>query len=67
MWSNRKLFHPPSFSQAKGALLKLRDMGCNTVVITLGDKGAIFAPKDDAKVAHVKPCKVDKVVDTTVT
>lgn len=51
--------------QAKGALLKLRDMGCNTVVITLGDKGAIFAPKDDAKVAHVKPCKVDKVVDTT--
>uniref|UniRef100_A0A1Q3FKN1 Ribokinase n=1 Tax=Culex tarsalis TaxID=7177 RepID=A0A1Q3FKN1_CULTA len=51
--------------QAKGALLKLREMGCNTVVITLGDKGAIFAPKNDAKVVHVKPFKVDKVVDTT--
>lgn len=51
--------------QAKGALLKLRDMGCNIVVITLGDKGAIYAPKNCNKVTHVKPCKVDKVVDTT--
>ncbi|XP_065084177.1 ribokinase [Ochlerotatus camptorhynchus] len=51
--------------QAKSALFKLRDMGCGTIIITLGEKGAIFGLKDCAKVVHVKPHKVDKVVDTT--
>ncbi|XP_055607432.1 ribokinase [Uranotaenia lowii] len=51
--------------QAKAALLKLRDMGANIVIITLGEKGTIFAQKDSTKVKHVKPYKVDKVVDTT--
>uniref|UniRef100_A0A182INJ9 Ribokinase n=1 Tax=Anopheles atroparvus TaxID=41427 RepID=A0A182INJ9_ANOAO len=51
--------------QAKAALFKLRDMGCKTVIITLGEKGAIFARPDDTEVYHVKPMKVTKVVDTT--
>ncbi|XP_055544383.1 ribokinase [Wyeomyia smithii] len=51
--------------QAKDALLKLRSMGCGIVIITLGEKGAIFQTKDSSRVNHVKPYKVDKVVDTT--
>ncbi|XP_062558432.1 ribokinase-like [Armigeres subalbatus] len=51
--------------QAKAALLKLRDMGCGTIIITLGEKGAIFATKDSQKVIHVRPFKVNKVLDTT--
>lgn len=51
--------------QAKTALFKLRHMGCKTVIITLGEKGAVFAHIDDTTVYHVKPMKVDKVVDTT--
>ncbi|XP_058822960.1 ribokinase-like [Topomyia yanbarensis] len=50
---------------AKAALLKLRDMGCGTVIITLGEKGAIFAMKNSTKVKHVKPIHVERVVDTT--
>ncbi|XP_055639237.1 ribokinase [Toxorhynchites rutilus septentrionalis] len=51
--------------QAKNALLKLRDMGCQTVIITLGENGAIFGSKISTTIKHVKPHKVDKVVDTT--
>uniref|UniRef100_A0A182NRG7 Ribokinase n=1 Tax=Anopheles dirus TaxID=7168 RepID=A0A182NRG7_9DIPT len=52
--------------QAKEALYKLRDMGCNTIIITLGEKGAVFADeKDYTNVYHVRPVKVEKVVDTT--
>ncbi|XP_058129024.1 ribokinase [Anopheles ziemanni] len=51
--------------QAKTALLRLRQLGCKTVIITLGEKGAIFARPDDTEVVHVKPVKVNKVVDTT--
>ncbi|XP_058447879.1 ribokinase-like [Malaya genurostris] len=51
--------------QAKAALLKLQNMGCGTVIITLGEKGAIFATKSEAKIIHVKPCQVERVVDTT--
>ncbi|XP_053697588.1 ribokinase-like [Sabethes cyaneus] len=51
--------------QAKAALLKLRSMGCGIVIITLGEKGAIFQMKDSSKIKHVQPHHVDKVVDTT--
>uniref|UniRef100_A0A182PZV3 Ribokinase n=1 Tax=Anopheles farauti TaxID=69004 RepID=A0A182PZV3_9DIPT len=53
--------------QAKVALYKLRDMGCKTIIITLGEKGAVFAEEQDhhSKVYHVLPVKVEKVVDTT--
>lgn len=54
-----------TIAEAKGALFKLRDMGCGTIIITLGEKGAIFVTKDCTKVIHVKPFKVDNVVDTT--
>uniref|UniRef100_A0A182JYQ6 Ribokinase n=1 Tax=Anopheles christyi TaxID=43041 RepID=A0A182JYQ6_9DIPT len=51
---------------AKAATHKLQDMGCKTVIVTLGEKGAVFAqPDNDNRVYHVKPMKVNKVVDTT--
>uniref|UniRef100_A0A182W0V7 Ribokinase n=1 Tax=Anopheles minimus TaxID=112268 RepID=A0A182W0V7_9DIPT len=55
----------PDVQHAKVAVHKLRDMGCRTVIITLGEKGAVFAHSDSASVYHVKPMKVNKVVDTT--
>ncbi|XP_053657588.1 ribokinase [Anopheles marshallii] len=55
----------PDVQRAKSAVLKLRDMGCNTVIITLGEKGAVFAHSDSLAVYHVQPVKVTKVVDTT--
>ncbi|XP_050070542.1 ribokinase [Anopheles maculipalpis] len=55
----------PDVQQAKAAVHKLRDMGCKTVIVTLGEKGAVFAEPHDATVYHVKPLKVKKVVDTT--
>ncbi|EAA08069.5 AGAP002608-PA [Anopheles gambiae str. PEST] len=55
--------------QAKVATRKLQTMGCKTVIVTLGEKGAVFAraldDNGDGQVYHVKPLKVDKVVDTT--
>lgn len=52
------------------ATRKLQTMGCKTVIVTLGEKGAVFAraldDNGDGQVYHVKPLKVDKVVDTTV-
>ncbi|ETN66586.1 ribokinase [Anopheles darlingi] len=51
--------------QAKTALLRLRELGCRTVIITLGEKGAVFAENGSTTVYHVQPTKVDKVVDTT--
>uniref|UniRef100_A0A182RLD8 Ribokinase n=1 Tax=Anopheles funestus TaxID=62324 RepID=A0A182RLD8_ANOFN len=55
----------PDVQRAKTAVHKLRDMGCRTVIITLGEKGAVFAQPDSTSVYHVKPVKVTKVVDTT--
>ncbi|XP_035895590.1 ribokinase [Anopheles stephensi] len=51
--------------QAKVAVHKLRDMGCKTVIITLGEKGAVFAEPHNPTVYHVQPLKVKSVVDTT--
>nr|XP_019537351.2 ribokinase-like [Aedes albopictus] len=54
-----------TIAEAKEALFKLRNMGCNTIIITLGEKGSVFALKDSTNIVHVKPFKVAKVVDTT--
>ncbi|XP_053680065.1 ribokinase [Anopheles nili] len=51
--------------QAKTAVYKLQDMGCKTVIVTLGEKGAVFAQQGDPNVYHVKPVEVANVVDTT--
>uniref|UniRef100_A0A182PCC4 Ribokinase n=1 Tax=Anopheles epiroticus TaxID=199890 RepID=A0A182PCC4_9DIPT len=51
--------------QAKVAVHKLQEMGCKTVIVTLGEKGAVFAQVNSDQVYHVKPIKVNRVVDTT--
>lgn len=40
-------------------------MGCNTVILTLGDKGAFIGFKGDQNITHVSCDKVTPV-DTTV-
>lgn len=40
------------------------DKGCNTVVITLGEKGTVFATQEYRQPRYV-PCKVVKAKDTT--
>lgn len=53
--------------EAKGALLRLREMGCRTVIVTLGGDGAIFQEErcDSPVVYHVRIPSVEKVLDTT--
>ncbi|XP_030023563.2 ribokinase [Manduca sexta] len=46
------------------ALKKLVDIGCESVVITLGQQGAVYLSKRDQQPIHV-PCKNVKPVDTT--
>ncbi|XP_026330769.1 ribokinase-like isoform X2 [Hyposmocoma kahamanoa] len=53
-----------TLSNAAHALLRLLDTGCETVVITLGEKGAVYATKYDRKGIHVLTRSV-KPVDTT--
>ncbi|XP_061718123.1 ribokinase-like [Cydia pomonella] len=48
----------------KQVLAKLLDSGCETVVITLGEKGAVYATKSDPQPIHVF-CRSVKPVDTT--
>lgn len=54
-----------SVGEAKAATLKLRAMGCQTVVLTLGECGVVFMERDTTAVHHVRIPKVDKVLDTT--
>lgn len=55
-----------STEEAKVALLKLREMGCRTIIITLGADGAIFLEESSSgPVKHICIPKVDKVLDTT--
>jgi ribokinase len=49
----------------KEAIEKLLQKGCNTVVVTLGAQGAVFASKNDPRPVHVKAPKVLKAIDTT--
>lgn len=44
---------------------KLLDMGCNTVIITLGKQGAIYASQKDRTVKKVFTAIVQPI-DTTV-
>lgn len=58
-----------SIADAKAAIGKLRQMGCRTVIVTLGGDGAIFQEEgekeQESPVYHVRIPKVDKVLDTT--
>lgn len=55
-----------SVEESKEALIKLKTMGCRTVIITLGGDGAVFQEEDSSSpVYHVRIPKVDNVVDTT--
>lgn len=53
-------------SEAKHAICNFLCLGCRTVIITLGKDGAIFASSSDPKPIHVKPPRVEEVLDTTV-
>ncbi|XP_011557100.3 ribokinase [Plutella xylostella] len=53
-----------SVKAAVTALSKLLEMGCETVIITLGEKGAIFASVKDTQPIHVL-CDPVVPVDTT--
>lgn len=53
------------FSEAKNAIEKLVEMGAKTVIITLGEQGAIYSTFEERKIIHVKVRKIEKVVDTT--
>nr|CAD7452469.1 unnamed protein product [Timema tahoe] len=46
------------------AVVKLLDMGCNKVILTLGHQGAVFATQEDRTPIHVYSPKM-KAVDTT--
>lgn len=54
-----------SVQDAHLSAVKLQEMGANTVVITLGDKGCFVLEKGSKEGKHIQPCKVDRVVDTT--
>lgn len=56
---------PLTLDNAQEALNKLFKLGCNTVIITLGAEGAVFASRDEPEMTHVPVEKV-KPVDTTV-
>lgn len=50
---------------AEEAAKKLFSMGCNSVIITLGENGAVYGEKKNSKFVHVPAMKVN-AVDTTV-
>lgn len=54
------------FREAKRAISNFLCLGCNTVIITLGREGAIFASLSDPKPIHVRAPRVEEVLDTTV-
>lgn len=55
-----------SVGDSRAALLRLIEMGANTVIITLGKQGAVYMAKSNTQeLVHVPAEKVDKVIDTT--
>lgn len=53
-----------SVEDARQVTAEFLKRGCNTIIITLGSKGAMFAKKEDQVIAHVQSEPV-KAVDTT--
>lgn len=53
------------YSTAVGALKKLVQIGWETIIITMGENGAVYTTKDSNDCIHVLADKV-KPVDTTV-
>ena len=51
--------------EAKNVIPLLLSRGCNSVIITLGDKGAVFASRGEPSAVHV-PAPSVKATDTTV-
>lgn len=54
-----------SLQDAANAAKLLLQKGANSVIITMGKEGALYASAADDKVVHVASPFVDKVVDTT--
>lgn len=54
-----------NLSEAQTAVDKLFARGCNTVILTLGATGAVYASKNNRMIVHVPTHKVTPV-DTTV-
>lgn len=54
-------------SEGKAAIAKLLDdRRCNSVILTLGEEGALYASQTERQPLHVLAPKVDRVIDTTV-
>ena len=51
--------------EAKNVIAHLLSRGCNSVIITLGGKGAVFASREEPTAVHV-PAPSVKATDTTV-
>lgn len=51
--------------EAKSACNKLRQLGCSSVIITLGHLGCVVAEQGSSDIVHV-PAPVVEAVDTTV-
>lgn len=54
------------FREAKRAINNFLCLGSQTVIITLGKDGAIFASAKEPRPIHVRAPKVEEVLDTTV-
>ncbi|KAF3420185.1 hypothetical protein E2986_05712 [Frieseomelitta varia] len=55
---------PQGSSSIQQAIVKLLDKGCNTVIITLGEQGAVYASQEDRTIKKVGTARVQPV-DTT--
>lgn len=54
------------YREAKRAISNFLCLGSNIVIITLGKEGAVFASAAEPRPVHVRPPKVEEVLDTTV-
>lgn len=54
------------YREAKRAISNFLCLGCQTVVITLGRDGAIFASAEEPRPIHIRTPRVSEVLDTTV-
>ncbi|XP_055914001.1 ribokinase [Eupeodes corollae] len=55
-----------SLGDSRAALLRMIEMGANTVIITLGKHGAVYMKKTNTQeIVHIPAQKIEKVIDTT--